>query len=194
MRAPMKFSLNHSDDFRRDATVVDRVANTTVLAYSKLGNLQTLEPWLANPYHRALIGALKLEPAEYVHVHQNGIDAAILPESAVPEFVMRLEAIVAALPPDSPERVLDGVADIPESLQTLVPFLEDWAISDDASRAAVFGHASRRRLRKLRAAVEPLLHEINSYLASFGDKPLTSAAARLADLAQAISELRAREA
>jgi hypothetical protein len=193
-QAPMKFSLNHPDEFRRDGTPIDMVGTTTVLAYSQLQNLNLLRPWLDKPYHRALLGALSIRPEEYVHFYQNGIDVAVLPENAVPDLVTRLEAIVAALPAGGKETFVEGIAEMPARLQALAPLFAEWSIGDDEERAQRLGHASQRRLRKLRDAVEPLMPEINTYLSSFRDRPLTPAAMQLADLAQGIAELRAREA
>ena len=146
-QAPMKFSLNHPDEVRRDATPIDMVGTTTVLAYSQLQNLTLLRPWLDKPYHRALIGALSVRPEEYVHFYQNDMDVAVLPENAVPDLVTRLEAIVAALPPGGKESIIEGLAEMPARL----------------------------------------------HMSSFRERPLTPAAMQLADLAQGIAELRARE-
>jgi len=194
MRAPMKFSLNHPDEWTRKATVIDTVGTATVLAYPTLRNLDTLRPWLDDSYHRALLGALNLQPDEYVHFYQNAVEASVLPESAVPDLVVRLEAIVAKLPADKPEGIIEGIEQLPPRLRELAPLFADWAISDDQERTQKIEHANQRRLRKVRAAVEPLLPEINNYLNSFGSEPLTPAAMHLGDLAQAIAEIRAGEA
>jgi len=193
-RAPMKFSLNHPDRWSRGATPIDTVGTTTVLAYPRSRDRDALSHWLHDSYHRALLGALGLQHEECVHFYQNGLDASVLPDSAVPELVMRLEALVGALPSAADEGTLEGIAQMPSRLQELAPLFADWAISDDEERGRKIGHASLRRLRKVRDAVEPLLPEIDEYLRSFGKQPLTPAAMQLGDLAQAIAEIRAREA
>ncbi len=193
-RALMKFSLNHSDRWTRDATPIDTVGTTTVLVYPRSQNRDALTHWLHDSYHRSLLGALSLQEEECVHFYQNGLEASVLPGSAVPDLVMRLEALVAALPPTTPEGTIEGIAQMPSRLQELASFFADWAISDDEERTRKVRHASQRRLRKVRDAVEPLLHEIHDYLRSFGNQPLTPAAMQLADLAQAIVEIRAGEA
>lgn len=191
-QAPMKFSLNHAE---WDAgEVIDQVGTASVLAYPKLGNLDALRQWLSDAHHRALLSALTRRPEEYVHVYQNGIEATVLPESAVPDLVVRLEALVAALPAGGSGDDLEGIELLPARLRALVPFFADWAIGDDEERTRKLEHARKPRLRQVRNAVEPLLPEINDYLDSFGSRPLTEAAIRLGDLAQAIAEIRVRDA
>jgi len=192
--APMKFSLNHPEEWARDATPIDRVDATTVLAYARLPDSDRIRHWLRDAYHRALIDALRLGSEEYVHFYQNGLHVSVLPENAVPGLVERLQAIIAALPPDAPGDTLEGIDELPLPLRVLVPFFARWAISDDDERTKALSHASKRRQRELCDAVEPLLPQIGAYLASFGDRPLSPAAIRIANLAEAVTELRTREA
>jgi hypothetical protein len=82
---------------------------------------------------------------------------------------------------------------IPEILKPLLPLLRKLAIADDNDRDRLrekLSAADKRRILKL---VRPLFGQINLYLDSFGEMPLSDTAVLIGDLAQLAAELAVKQ-
>jgi len=78
---------------------------------------------------------------------------------------------------------------IPGSLTPLIPLLKKWSIPDDSEREQLMEETSEKQKRKLIKTVWPYLVEINDFLDSFGDEPLSYEACLLGNLAELVNEL-----
>lgn len=103
-----------------------------------------------------------------------------LPGLQLPPGAFRVDGLLM-----DPERV-------PDVLRPLVPLTKRWAIGDETKRAQKLAKAARRTKQHLRESVEPLLPEVNRYLESFGESPLTDEAILVMHLASSVAMLRRR--
>jgi hypothetical protein len=78
---------------------------------------------------------------------------------------------------------------IPDVLRQLTPLLKKWAIADDGERDKLIEEATQQQKKQLIKKVEPLFNEINCFLESFNDRPLSYEAILLGNLAELVSEL-----
>jgi hypothetical protein len=186
------FALNRYESYIMDAERVDAVG-LSVYAY-RLTGVEQVRSWVENPYHAALLRSLALSPDEYFRVYTNGFWLSVDPSTATPVLIERIAALVRALPPAEPENAHESVEKLPVDLQPLGALFGRWAIGDDTVRSQRLARAGRRELAALRRAVEPLLPQIDTYLGGLADTAWSPAAIRLSQLAEAIAELRAREA
>lgn len=81
---------------------------------------------------------------------------------------------------------------VPESLKPLIPLLKKYSISDDAEREQLIMEMKQKEKVKLINSVQPFFEEINAYLDSFKENPLSEEAILIGDLAQLVSELKIR--
>lgn len=79
---------------------------------------------------------------------------------------------------------------VPESLRVLCPLLKKWAISDDGEREQAVSSLSEKQKINLVNKVDPFMNQINTFLDSFEDRPLSEEATLIASLAELISELK----
>jgi hypothetical protein len=78
---------------------------------------------------------------------------------------------------------------LPAIFLPLVPLLKKYAISDDSEREEVVEKMSQREKSRLIKMVNPLFDEINHFLDSFKDNPLSDEAIALGNLAELVSEI-----
>lgn len=78
---------------------------------------------------------------------------------------------------------------MPENLRALVPLLKKWSIPDDSEREQLMEETSEKQKKNLVKRVYPFMSEINRFLDSFGDEPLSHEAILLGNLAELVSEL-----
>jgi|GEM_PF-1369414 len=78
---------------------------------------------------------------------------------------------------------------LPEKFQFLLPFLKKLDISDDASRQELSEEINGKEKEVIIQRIGPLLGEIDLFLNSFGDKPLSEEASKLGNLAELVREL-----
>jgi hypothetical protein len=79
---------------------------------------------------------------------------------------------------------------LPVKLQVLYPLMDQWAKSDDSDRVQLVASMDKVEREVLIAAVDPLIEDINGFLDSFKDSPLSEEAMRLGNLAELVSELK----
>ncbi|TDQ08060.1 hypothetical protein [Pedobacter metabolipauper] len=78
---------------------------------------------------------------------------------------------------------------IPEKLRHLIPLIKKWGISDDDERTELIDAMSEKQKKKLVNEVSPHFNEVNEFLNSFGDNPMSEEAMLLGNLAELVSEL-----
>lgn len=71
--------------------------------------------------------------------------------------------------------------------------LNKWCIPDDVERTKLMQKTSKKKKQELISIVNPLLPQINVFLDSFGNEPLSDEAILLGDLAQLVCELNLEE-
>jgi len=79
---------------------------------------------------------------------------------------------------------------IPKNLRPLLPLLKGLGISDDVERELVIEELTDEQKINLVRIVEPFIEDINKFLDSFGNIPLSEEAMLLGNLAELVSELR----
>jgi len=84
-------------------------------------------------------------------------------------------------------------ADLPTDLRQLVEKFESWAISDDFERDEKSKEMTKKERTKLIETIECKCDDINVFLDTFGEKPLTDGAIKLQCLAELVMELKQRE-
>ncbi len=135
--------------------------------------------------------SLRFDHTEGLTVYGNWLqlilksDRQILPEIEVCE---KIKSIIELNFPRDIYSI--DYTDLPTDLRQLVGKFESWAISDDFER----GEKSKKMTKKERIefieAVERKLNNINIFLDSFGNKPLTDGAIKLQYLAEMVMELK----
>jgi len=78
---------------------------------------------------------------------------------------------------------------LPVALQVLVPFLKEWALSDDFDRNEKINQASQSELINVINIVNPKMAAINNYLNSFKNSPLPYEAILIGNLAELVTEV-----
>jgi len=137
------------------------------------------------------IQELNLEDNEGLFVYGNAIQLclkktrALLPELSI---LATIKSKVANNFPDSDVEEVDA-SKIPATLQDIIPLLSEWAIADDEEREDKIIQSSKEELRKVVDIVSPKMSDINNYLASFKDDPLTCEATLIGNIAELVSEL-----
>jgi hypothetical protein len=87
-----------------------------------------------------------------------------------------------------------SVKKLPKDLQPLGPLVRRFAVGGDDIRSQVLSEASEKQRLELCQRVVPLLPRIDAFLDSFGSRPLSNEAILIGHLAEAVLELRQREA
>jgi hypothetical protein len=128
---------------------------------------------------------------ESLHSFRDSVVLYLQPDHA--STVLRaIDELLSLVGPRKRRSVSDDRVALPKELQSLAPFMERWAESDDAERSRILNKATPRSLRKLVDAVAPHFDEIDRYLSSFGDGPVPGAATQLQTLAECACEARLR--
>lgn len=104
------------------------------------------------------------------------------------EFLQKIKPIIEDKFPDTVE-VIDA-SKIPKGLQDLVPYLKEWAISDDSERDEKIKKTSKPKLQKVIDSVNPKMDLINNYLDSFKDEAIPYEATLIMSLAELVAELK----
>ncbi|MBS1663405.1 MAG: hypothetical protein JST68_20350 [Bacteroidetes bacterium] len=136
---------------------------------------------------------LALQKGEGVFLFKGAVELVLNPErSILPELAIA-SSLAQILERHFPQRQEEiDASKIPARLQPLVPFLGEWAISDDQEREEKVGAATKAQLKKLVATVNPLFGEINAWLDSFKKKSMTNEATLVGNLAELVAELKVR--
>lgn len=133
---------------------------------------------------------LGLQNNEGLFVYRNGIHLVLSGNRGLLRELAILKRIRSVIVDNFPEDNVDRLnpTRIPTNFHTLLPFLAEWAIADDLEREEKIETSSNEELKTVIDAVSPKIHQINDYLSSFGNEPLTYEVALLSNLAELVSE------
>lgn len=133
----------------------------------------------------------ELSAAESIFIYQNCIALAL---NSTRNIIATIDVLVALI--DKYDALFKKKADrkiyrknLPENLQVLVPIIKKWAVSDDGERQQLVEESTEKQKRHLVKTVAPYMAEINNFLDSFGEQPLSDEAILLGNLAELVSEL-----
>ena len=133
---------------------------------------------------------LTLQHDEAIFIYKNAIDFVANPHRLILPELNFLSQFKSSLEHHFPEEIIRiNISNIPDELADLIPLLEEWAIPNDSEREEKVKKASKAVLRKIIGIVSPKMGLINSYLDSFGSKPLSHEATLTGNLAELVSEL-----
>jgi hypothetical protein len=130
-------------------------------------------------------------PDEAVFVYRNGVAFALRTNR---DMALILEQIIELISTNSnifkrTVRKIISVERIPGNLQPLIPLIKKYSISDDLEREQLIEGMKKTEIKKLIEQVSPYMKDINSFLDSFKDQPLTEEAALIGYLAELVTEL-----
>jgi hypothetical protein len=133
---------------------------------------------------------LHLSPTESIFFYRNGIffafdmqrDLITITDNIV-DFIVENQNIF------SKSQLVISSSKIPESLQSLLPYLKKYSVSDDAEREQLIEEMKESEKSTLIRVVKPFFNEINTFLNSFKDEPISEEAASIGALAELVSEL-----
>lgn len=108
----------------------------------------------------------------------------LLPEI---EICKSLKTIIELNFPDKANKT--DYSDLPTDLRQILLKFENLAVTDDFEREELIEGLTTRQRKDLKTIIEPKFEEINLFLDTFGDKPLTEGAIGLQCLAELIIEL-----
>lgn len=79
---------------------------------------------------------------------------------------------------------------IPDSLKPLAPLMRKYSLSDDSERDQLIEEMKPKKIKQLIESVDPYMNDINNYLNSFKQEPLSEEATLLGNLAELVTELK----
>jgi hypothetical protein len=195
VESDLAFSINNPDKIFgfTDPTSIGDFPYKVYFSDSK-NDLNLLQQSEFSPFWNsfaAKIRELELSKNESIFIYNNVIYLAISPKrSLVPivDYVIDLINNNGSIF----QKAKNGkiyAKNIPENLRHLIPLLKKWSISDDSEREQLIEETSEKQKNKLVNSIYPLMREINEFLDSFQDSPLTNEAILLGNLAELVSEL-----
>lgn len=134
--------------------------------------------------------SLKFEKNEGLTVYRNllqltlSIDRQLIPEI---EVCKNLKILIELNFPDKESEF--HYSDLPTNLRKILLRFDSFAITDDFERDEKIQELTKKQCSYLIKSIEPKLEEINSFLDTFGDNPLTAGAIGLQCLAELTIEL-----
>jgi len=141
----------------------------------------------------SLFQAQNLSSAESAHFYRNGMRFLLEIDRDIKSIVDSLIQIIDKHSDVFTSRSKASIskANLPDHLKVLFPFLKKYAISDDSKRSQVSDGLSAKKKKELIDIVSPLFPEINAFLDSFGDSPLSEEATLVGNLAELVAEWQA---
>ena len=134
------------------------------------------------------VGDLHLKEHEGLFVYKNALQLVISQQRAlIPEIDILIQLKSKIEQPEVESEI--DISKVPEDLQDLIPFLKEWAISDDLERDEKINRSSKKKLMKVTNAVNSKMSIINNYLDSFEEEPLTYEAILIGNLAELVTEI-----
>lgn len=119
------------------------------------------------------------------------IAASTIVTLAIKEQNKKAKELEQLLSADSHRQLVPDIRteNMPPALRVLIPYIEKYSIGDDLTRVKLAERLSKKKKQELLDVVGPLLPEINIYLDSFVDKPLSDEAILIGALAEFVCEL-----
>jgi hypothetical protein len=172
-----------------------RLKSIPYIIYVSESNKDLIEK---KPFHDAcnaighLLEKLNISPEEGVFVYRNAIHFACKTDR---DLVSTLNDITGLLN-DNKEifkqktRNAFLIKNVPEQLKPLVPLIKKYSRSDDSERQELVEGMTSKKIKQLIASVDPYMNDINNFLNSFKDTPLSEEATLIGNLAELVSELK----
>jgi hypothetical protein len=131
---------------------------------------------------------LNLSDKESIVIYKNQFCVFAEKFRDIPNLINKLQTIIIQLP-KSKKANLD-LKGLPKNLKVLVPFTENWSISDDEIRNELIHSLTLSDKKQIILLVAPLINCINDYLHSFKQKPLSEIAQKISNLAELYDEIK----
>ena len=134
--------------------------------------------------------SLLLDKTEGLSVYRNSLQLILRHDRQLIQEIKickKLKSLIETNFPDKDNK--SDYSDLPIELKQILLKYETLAITDDFERDELIEGLSTKQRNNLIKAIEPKLEAINSFLDTFGDKPLTEGAIGLQCLAELTIEL-----
>lgn len=191
--------------------MLEVAANTTLLFAMNLPNhiflatnLQKPNIYIQHPRDENVLSCvdlikqeikdLNLSSNEAVFVYGNAIQLLLDKSRGLIKEIKLLQQIKLIVEHNFPGSIaIIDYSKIPEDFKKLLPFIKEWAISDDQERSDKIKRTSKAKLQKLRDTIGPKLDLIDKYLDTFKNKPMHHEATLIGDLGELGAELNLNE-
>jgi hypothetical protein len=187
------FSINRADHiFGYNKKVV--VAGAPIVMYTSDGKNPFITWGQLNFFERlsAWLNELGLTGDEMMFFYNNHVYCGLEPSrnlaSIIDSFIDLLQSHEDIFLNRKIQRA--SQSQLPQKLQSLNSLMDQFAVSDDAERDQLISSMDEVEKEDLIAAVDPLISEIDDYLESFQQLPLSEDAIRLGNLAELVTELK----
>lgn len=131
---------------------------------------------------------LNLSKNESLIIYKNGICLFADKNRDFVSLIDKLRVLSKQLP--KVDKIAINLKGLPKSLEILLPLIEKWSISDDELRDELNDSLNSNDRMEIIAKVEPLINEINDYLNSFKQNPLTEIAQKIGNLTELYEEIK----
>lgn len=135
-----------------------------------------------------LFKGLDLSSNEFLIIYKNQICFYADKNRNFTSLVDKLKAISKQLP--KVDKTVIDLKGLPKSLKILVPLTEKWSISDDELRDQLISSLKSIDKVEIVTKVDPLINNINDYLNSFKQNPLTEIAQKIGNLTELYEEIK----
>jgi hypothetical protein len=189
----LAFSINNPDKLFLFDTPVS-IKGLPYNVFVSEDNSTLLQNECLNKFWNSIIdlsGKIKFYADETVFFYKNHIYFALHSDRNLIPIVDEIVDLVDAntdIFKKNDRRVISSKK-VPANLKPLLPLLKKYSLSDDAEREELIDKMKKSQKIKIIKTVEPLMHEINHYLDSFKDSPLSEEAILIGNLAELVSEL-----
>jgi hypothetical protein len=137
---------------------------------------------------RALIDEVKLDHSESIVIYINQVSAEVSPDR---DIVSTIDLLIKIIEHNKSENKSEkSVNDLPGNLRDLYKLFDKYSKSDDQERDELIESLTSRDIKKLIDKVDKRTNEINEFLDSFDDRPLTDNAQLLMSLTELVIELK----
>jgi hypothetical protein len=136
------------------------------------------------------IKTLQLSENESIFFYNNYISFALNPTRNLIQILDDMIDLVSSHVRVFTKTNIISSKNLPDNLRLLLPLMKKWGITDDVEREQLIEKTGEKQKKKLISAVDPLMKEINEFLDSFKEQPLSEEAMLLGNLAELVSELK----
>ena len=194
-----------------DRIMLEVAANTSLLFAINLPNyvfsatnLQAPNIYVKHPKDKNILSCvdfikqeikdINLRNNEAIFIYANAIQLLLDKSRGLIKENNSLQQIKLIIEHNFPSQTdIIDVTKIPEDFKNLLPFIKEWAISDDQERSDKIKRTSKAKLQKLLDAIEPKLDLIDKYLNTFRNKSMHYEATLIGNLGELASELNLNE-
>jgi hypothetical protein len=188
----LMFSINRVDRVFALNTHIGDLGTWRV--YGQKSTLRPAQDWLRSEGAQSSIADLRMSGRESLHVCRNTLCFYAEPHRDISQLINQLQHVSDQLPVVGLSKTKASLEGLSPGLRALLSEYMHLALSDDEERDGRIAGMPPAKRRQLLRGVSPFLREINLYLDSFGDQPLSETAMRLGSIAEAAAEIRAADA